>query len=266
VLLSGSAQDLTELQALLLRLKALHCMKNVRLMETAADKSLGPRAFISALKPIVTLTSSIRRRPRDELGKEDHGELAAARGMPPLRKLRYASLVLATVAWSGAAICSWIRGIETICARQVAELRRAASELRVQVTRQQSTAATLSAYGAEDDTTAEALVARVGVAARQSGMHLAQSRFIASPPAAQPAASAAPPANGAQNAAPAPPPADPGGVEFHLTGTYSALQRMMKTIGQSRSRFQVLTLDVLRAKVGEKTGIAQLDIRLICVL
>ncbi len=45
VLLAGSAQDLTELQGLLQRLKALRCMKSVRLMETAADKSLGPESI-----------------------------------------------------------------------------------------------------------------------------------------------------------------------------------------------------------------------------
>ncbi len=41
VVLSGSAKDLTELQAMLTRLKALPCLRNVRLMETAADKILG---------------------------------------------------------------------------------------------------------------------------------------------------------------------------------------------------------------------------------
>ena len=41
LVIAGSAQDLTELQAMLTRLKALRCIKGVRLLETAADKSLG---------------------------------------------------------------------------------------------------------------------------------------------------------------------------------------------------------------------------------
>ena len=45
VILSGSAINLTELQALLQRLKAVACFKNVRLVETAADKNFGPESI-----------------------------------------------------------------------------------------------------------------------------------------------------------------------------------------------------------------------------
>ena len=41
LIMSGSAQDLIELQAMLQRLKALPCLSGVRLTETAADKRLG---------------------------------------------------------------------------------------------------------------------------------------------------------------------------------------------------------------------------------
>ncbi len=43
--IAGAAQDLPELQAMLLRLKSLRCMKSVRLLETVADKSLGAESI-----------------------------------------------------------------------------------------------------------------------------------------------------------------------------------------------------------------------------
>ncbi len=193
--------------------------------------------------------------------------VAAARGMSPIRKLRYACLAVAIVGliWSGYLLVD-ARHRSELTRTRAADLRRAVAELRLQVKRQEAAASRLPGYSGEDETTAEALIARVGEAARQSGLHLAQSRCIASPASTQPAAPPPPQGSGAQTSAPATPPTDPGGVEFHLTGTYAALQRLLKTIGQSRSRFQVITLDVLRSKIAEKTGTAQLDIRLICLL
>ncbi|HLJ55539.1 MAG TPA: PilN domain-containing protein [Chthonomonadaceae bacterium] len=45
VQLTGSAQDLTELQAMLRRLKALPCLTSVRLLETASDNALGDNSI-----------------------------------------------------------------------------------------------------------------------------------------------------------------------------------------------------------------------------
>ena len=196
--------------------------------------------------------------------------LAAIRGMGATRQFRYAAIVLAIAGlfWSCWILMEIRRGDESSRAK-TAELRKVVADFRLQVKRQQAVKSSKAVETPDEEATAETLVARVGTAARQAGLQLAQSRVIQTPPSAQPAppaSPAAPSGPGGQNRPAPPPPADPGGVEFHLTGSYSSLQRLLKEIGRSRLRFQVVTLDVLRAKVTETTGAAQLDIRLICLL
>jgi len=187
---------------------------------------------------------------------------SAARGMGTLRHLRYSAVAIALtgLAWSGYLLVD-IQHRNDAAFTRAGNLRHAVTDLRAQVARQQASSPPPAVGGVEEEATAEALVARVGMAARESGMSLAQSRVVVSPVSAQAPAA---PGGAAQN--PAPAPVDPGGVEFHLTGSYASLQRMLKAFCESRSRFQVVTLDVLRAKVAEKTGSSQLDIRLVCIL
>lgn len=196
--------------------------------------------------------------------------LAAIKGMGVKRQIRYAAVALAVagLVWSCCVFLE-IKHSDEAASIKMLELRKAVADLRLQAKRLQTVKSVRAVETPDEEGTAETLVARVGTAARQAGLQLAQSRVIQTPPSAQPAPPPAPAAQagpGGQNRPAPPPPADPGGVEFHLTGSYSGLQRMLREIGRSRLRFQVVTLDVHRAKVTESTGAAQLDVRLICLL
>ena len=192
---------------------------------------------------------------------------AALRGVAPLRQIRYAALVLAIagLTWSGFLLASTKQREEEARVKS-AELRRAVSDLKKQIARQQPGSSAPKPAPVLEDPTAEGLVARVGEAARVSGMRLAQARVVATPVSAQPPAAPTPPAGQPAPTTPPPAPVDPGGVEFHLTGSYGALRSMMSVLGESRSKFQVVTLDVMRTKVAPVTGTAQLDVRLVCIL
>lgn len=195
-------------------------------------------------------------------------EWFGAGGKGPIRKVRYAALALgvAALAWSSYLVTD-ARQRDEQARGKVKDLSKAVSELRLQVARQRTSTSALARIEPETDSTVESLVALVGSAARRSGLQLGQSRVIVAPPSAQPAPVAAAPAGSAQTAAPAPAPAPPeAGVEFHLAGSYGAMQRMLRTLGDSKSKFQIVTLDAMRTGLAAKTGAAQLDIRLICVL
>ncbi|HLJ55538.1 MAG TPA: hypothetical protein VKT77_10915 [Chthonomonadaceae bacterium] len=196
--------------------------------------------------------------------------VASARSIGPLRQARYVALVVAIagLVWSGVAFSDTQRRDEA-ARLQIAQTGRTVADLRLQVVRQRAAIDAIPKAAASEEATAESLIDGVGVEARRSGLRMAQSRVIATPPSAQAAPAPAAPQGGQQGgqqvAAPAPPP-DPGGVEFHLIGTYPQLSRMLKAIGESHARFQVLTLDVLRAKDAKDASSAQLDIRLVCIL
>ena len=197
--------------------------------------------------------------------------VARLRTMAPLSKARYACIALATggLIWIGVALAG-ARDQEGRLRARSAGLRQTVSDLRLQISRQR-TVAPAPIPVQENDASPEGVVAAVGAAATQAGMQLAQSRIVASPPSAQPAAAAAvpaaaAPAQPAPGHAPAAVVVDPGAVEFHLTGSYAALQQMLGSLAKSQSHFQIVTLDILRAKAAAGSGAAQLDVRLVCLL
>jgi len=191
-------------------------------------------------------------------------ERFASNGSSGQRRVRYSALAIAIagLAWSMVVLAETRHRAEKARVHAV-DFGRAVSELRLQVARQRSAAGRASYVQAEDEATSESLVARVGEAARKAGLILAQSRVVTVPGTAP----APPPqqSSGAQ-AAPASAPSDGFGVEFHLAGSYAALQRLLRALAASRSRFQITTLDVLRAGVDPGSGSARLDIRLVCIL
>ena len=191
---------------------------------------------------------------------------AGVRSIGLVSRLRYAALALAlaVLGWTVVMLVNTRRqGTQT--QERAASLRRSVASLHLQAARRHD-AAFLAAPALDEDASADKLVATVGEAARRAGMRLAQSRVVATPVSAQPApAPAAQPGQAVAPQTPAPAPVDAGGVEFHLTGTYAALQRMFTALSRSRSRFQIVTLDVLRAKAAG-TGAAQLAIRRVCIL
>jgi len=196
--------------------------------------------------------------------------MAAVGGMGSLRQVRYAAVVIAIagLGWSSfTMVDSQLR--DDRMRTRTAGLRGAVADLHLRAARQLISEPAAGARVAASDSTAEGLVVRVGEAARSAGLHLAQSRVVVTPASAQ----APPPAPAQQGGATqsaaqthAPPAVDAGGVEFHLAGSYADLKRMLKTLGESHSRFQIVTLDVMRSTVAPKTGAAQVDIRLVCTL